>query len=355
MSFYFKKGLIFFKTLFLAVKILIVKTSSLGDVIQSLVVLNYLKQTFPHCKIDWIVKKKITSFLKAHPLVDKVIELSFSNLLKMRKKTYDYVFDLQGNTKSGFVTFICKGKEKIGYNKKSVREWPNILATKQRYFISKKQKIGDFYLGLIKTHFQDFNPFVKKSPLVKRSISKNLLEKIDPKQINIMVCPGSKWENKKVSAEALISFLQKLQKKYSCHFFLSSGSDLETKENEKISKELIQKATLLDQISIFDWQSFMSMMDIVIAMDSSSLHLCATVDIPSFSIFGPTSSLVFNPKGEKHYAIQGKCPYGQVFIKQCPKLRSCSTGACIKNLSGDDLFYSFTKWEEEQGILKKRS
>lgn len=334
-------------------KILIVKTSSLGDVIQSLIVLNYLKEKFPHCKIDWIVRRDVISFLKSHPFLDEAIELSISNLLKIRKKTYDFIFDLQGNTKSGFVTFFCKGKEKIGYAKKSVREWPNLLATDIKYDLYKGQNISDFYLGLIKAHFQDQYPFIATKSLLKTS-SKEIFNKIKPKQVNIMVCPGSKWENKKLSTDALVSFLQKIQKKYSCHFFLSTGSDQERKENEHICRKLVKEITILDRMSIASWQNFMSMMDIVIAMDSSSLHLCATVQVASFSIFGPTSSLVFKPKGDRNHFIQGVCPYGQTFVKQCPKLRTCRTGACVKDLNADQLFSSFIKWEKEQNILTSK-
>ncbi|NGX47150.1 MAG: Lipopolysaccharide heptosyltransferase 1, partial [Chlamydiae bacterium] len=98
---------------------LIVKTSSIGDVIQSFHLIDYLKKRFPKCQIDWVVEKEIAPLLHAHPELDRILEVDTrlwrKNLLKhqkaissfrklLRKKNYDALFDLQGNTKSGFIT-----------------------------------------------------------------------------------------------------------------------------------------------------------------------------------------------------------------------------------------------------------
>jgi heptosyltransferase I len=52
---------------------------------------------------------------------------------------------------------------------------------------------------------------------------------------------------------------------------------------------------------------------------------------------------VFKPSGEAHRGIQGSCPYGIKFDKLCPRLRTCSTGACIKNLTAEELFVQIEK------------
>jgi heptosyltransferase-1 len=158
-----------------------------------------------------------------------------------------------------------------------------------------------------------------------------------PLSCKIMVCPGSKWANKQLKAETLLAFLQKIEERYGAAFLLIWGDVGEKTQCQQIAQGL-KMAVLVDKLELSTWQNLMSEVDLVIAVDSSALHLCATTATPSFSIFGPTSPHVFKPLGQRHVAIQGKCPYGREFDKQCPVLRSCPTGACIKELTAEELF-----------------
>ncbi len=63
-------------------KILIVKTSSLGGIIQTFPVLNYLRERFDSLHIDWVVEEKFASLVKDHPFVDRVFSFDLSGLKK---------------------------------------------------------------------------------------------------------------------------------------------------------------------------------------------------------------------------------------------------------------------------------
>lgn len=101
-------------------RILIVKLSSLGDVIHTLPVLADIQRHFPSAQIDWVVEPSFASLLSAHPLVQRVIECPLRMWLKnhfdapsramakafwhnLRQTAYDYVFDLQGLSKSALI------------------------------------------------------------------------------------------------------------------------------------------------------------------------------------------------------------------------------------------------------------
>lgn len=336
-------------------KVLIVKTSSLGDIIQSFCVLDALKMRFPNMTIDWAVESSYFSLVASHPLVHKAISLNlkkkknlFQNLKTLREEKYDLIFDLQGNIKSGLITFLAKGKEKVGFGLKSVREWPNILATNTRFNVSKKLNIREFYLSLISLYFKTKFDFWSSCVTFKLTAQESL-------QINeivsgalekrMMVCPGSRWENKRLDKDTLIKVLKKIEAFSKVTFFLVWGNEKEKEECEEIATQL-QHVIITPPITIAMWQNLMVKMDLVLCVDSSALHLSSTTNTPSFSLFGPTSSKVFKPLGDNHLAIQGICPYGKVFDKQCPSLRSCPTGACIKSINADSIFNSI------QNLLK---
>ena len=144
--------------------ILVVKTSSLGDIIQSLSTLSLLKNFNSSISIDWIAEKPFCELLESHPLINKVIpieirkwkRLSFKSFFEihraiksLKQKKYDVLFDLQGNIKSGLITLLARAKEKVGYSFSSSAEWPNIFFTTHRYKINSKISIQFQSLDII--------------------------------------------------------------------------------------------------------------------------------------------------------------------------------------------------------------
>ncbi|NGX28207.1 MAG: Lipopolysaccharide heptosyltransferase 1 [Candidatus Anoxychlamydiales bacterium] len=353
-------------------KILIVKTSSVGDIIQAFIVLDYLHSRFKNIEIDWVVEKANLPLVNSHPQVNnaicfdmkswkkkpfkKRVRKSFFSFIKfLRKKQYDVVFDLQGNCKSGLVTFFSLANKKVGFGSKSVREWPNLLVTNKHIEVNTNINMRLQYLDIVKKYFLDEKPYeIKGCRLNISAVQKDILDKILTHKnlqtkTKIMVCPGAKWPNKQLSYESLLSFLKKVQKRLNASFLLIWGNDLEKFVANKLNLEFSSSSVIVDKLFFPVWQNLMNDVDLVFAMDSSSLHLCGTIETYSFSVFGPTRQEVFKPIGKKHFAYQGKCPYNYRFDKQCPILRSCTTGACIRSLESEDIFSAFIGWWEKKG------
>jgi heptosyltransferase-1 len=329
--------------------ILIVKTSSLGDIIQAMSVLDDLCRRFPTAQIDWVVEEKLKSIVEAHPLVSRAIGFSFKpfrwKYLKFLRQThYDLVFDLQSNTKSGLITLLARGKTKIGFGLHSVREWPNVLATNVRFEVPLTLNIRHQHLQLLSHFFQDAP--AKKIQGVRFNLAEeNTLGKylVDAPSPRIMVCPGSRWVNKQLPLASWTLLLKNIEQELKPSFFLVWGSASEKAFCEEIQRHL-SAALVVDRLSFPLWQNLMNEMDLVIAVDSAALHLAGTTKTPTFSLFGPTSSSVFKPMGEEHGSFQGSCPYKINFTKTCPKLRTCPTGACIRELEPSLIFRDFLRW-----------
>lgn len=344
--------------------ILIVKTSSLGDIVQSFDVLPYLHQKFPGVQIDWVVEASLASLVSAHPLVHQAIPLDVQGLKKswnlakfwrdlkdLRNKKYDLLFDLQKNTKSGIITAFARSPMKVGFGRKSVREWPNLLATHRKFEVSAVQNVRLQYVGLIKQFLsEERGPMMVGGVCFKIAASEQdriatiLRAKELSAKYKIMVCPGSRWPNKQLPLETMVGFLKKIEERLEVSFLFMWGDAGEKRTCEKMQQQFSQNSLVIDKLKIPVWQNLMNAMGLVIAIDSSALHLCGTTKAPSFSLFGPTAPEIFKPIGERHCAIQGACPYGQKFAKQCPKLRTCPTGTCIRGLKVDEIFDKFWDW-----------
>lgn len=119
-------------------KILLVKTSSMGDVIHNLPVVSDILAHFPEAEIDWVVEESFAGIPALHPGVGEIIPVAVRRWRKnlfsrtvlaeisafvkhVRSKTYDVVLDTQGLIKSALITRLAQGA-RCGFDRHSARE-----------------------------------------------------------------------------------------------------------------------------------------------------------------------------------------------------------------------------------------
>jgi heptosyltransferase-1 len=338
-------------------KILIVKTSSLGDIIQAFPLLSYIKALYPQARVDWVVEEPFADLLNAHPEIEKVHLIRtklwrkrflsktawrevFAFYRELRQNKYDVVFDLQGNVKSSFVTGAAHAAAKVGFGRGYAAEWPNLLVTHIKYLPPKSRNIRMDYLYLVQQYFGVDLPIDKVDVPVQFSLAAEEVKVVDsflasPQLQNrslVLVCPGSAWKNKQMAPEALAALLSRFVAKEPTRLLLLTwGNDLEREYCQFLNHQLPECSIVIDKFSLPALQRLMGHASLVIAMDSLPLHLAGTTSTPTWSLFGPSLATKYLPLGNRHKFFQGACPYGQRFDKRCPILRSCPTGACIRN------------------------
>ena len=134
-------------------RILIVKTSSLGDVIHNLPVVSDILRHFPEAVIDWVVEESFAAIPRLHPGVEEVIPVALRRWRKnlfnsatwaevgsvrhqLQLKNYDIVLDTQGLLKSALISLQAHGT-KCGYDADSAREPVAARFYERRYTVSK--------------------------------------------------------------------------------------------------------------------------------------------------------------------------------------------------------------------------
>ncbi|MDR2539498.1 MAG: glycosyltransferase family 9 protein [Chlamydiales bacterium] len=344
--------------------ILLVKISSIGDVIQTLPTLQYLRARFPEAEIDWVVEASNASLLSASSLLSNVIIVDtkawrsslgswktfFSTLKHLRSKKYDLLFDLQGNAKSACVTFLARAKKKIGFDSTHVQERINLLVTTRKIALAKTLNAQMKYLQLIQRYFNDDTIFLPQfismnlTFLEKSRLEILLANRSLKAPMRLMIAAHSRWPNKEIQVETLCSLLTHISSQYSVCFLFVYHTGSEKQQADYMVQRFKSQSLSVGELSLPLWQTLMSQMDGVICVDSAALHLCATTNTPSFSIFGPSLAERYRPIGLQHVSVQGSCPYKIRFWSRCPFLRKCRTGACLKNLDSHDLIKSCSGW-----------
>jgi lipopolysaccharide heptosyltransferase I len=103
--------------------VLIVKLSSLGDVIHTLPAAQAIRAAWPHCRLGWVVETDQASLLHRQPFLDEVVEWDRRRwgswpgfLRRLRRTRWDVAIDFQGLFRSGLVTFLSGASRRVGYS-----------------------------------------------------------------------------------------------------------------------------------------------------------------------------------------------------------------------------------------------
>jgi heptosyltransferase-1 len=320
------------------VKILIVKLSALGDVVQTLPSLTLLKKSFPDSQIDWVVDKRNAEILEGHPYINKLLIFykndlfSFKNLKnflkELREDEYDAVIDYQGLFKSGIITGFAKAKYKIGfsnhregspffYNVKLPPYDKNLHAVKRYIFLTKKtiEKLGA----------QVFNNEDIPKPIFSQEIYNGELNFI--KKPYLVFIPSARWETKwwlYSHWERLIELCKELVKDFDI-FITGSPSELKLKSwAEEMEKKFSYVYSLVGKLSLKELAILIRRSKAVVSVDTGPMHIASAFEKPTVALFGPTSEKRTGPWAGKFKILRSALPCSPCFKKKCKEWKCMS-------------------------------
>ena len=282
-------------------KIAIVKLSALGDIVHAMAALQFMKQTLPESRIDWIVEEGFAGVLENNPHINAILCVNlkalktdkftfFSELKKLRKyaqNNYDMVIDTQGLIKSAIVSRILGPN--MGFDRKSIRESVAASLYKRSFFVPYKENVIHRNLDLI-------------ASALKTTFEKDLLDKKEPflffldtdkektasflrdDQKTVIYILGSSWESKIYPKEKFVEIIAALNGNH----LLVWGNDEEYASAQYVSEN--SSARIVPRLNLNELKALISSADLVIGADSGPTHFAWAMNRPSITIFGPTPS-----------------------------------------------------------------
>jgi len=277
-------------------KVAIVRLSALGDIVNSAVVLQFIKSAYPHVQIEWISEEVFAPLLLCSKDLDKVHTLnikkvkkekSFSllkeNINKLRNlDEFDLIIDMQGLIKSAIVSRII-GKKTHGFDSESTRESFAAFFYKTSSHISYESgvvKRNCFVVSDALAFEINDTMILNKKPIFE--VSQNFDLQKEKKNIALVI--GASWGSKIYPKEQLLKVCNALAE----DIYIIWGNDAEKEDAEWIS-ERCDYALLAPKLSLSELVSFISSMDLVIGNDTGPTHLAWAQNIPSITLFGPTT------------------------------------------------------------------
>ena len=276
-------------------KIAIIKLSSLGDIVHSMVVLQFIKKHYPASEIDWIIEKRFQGVLENNPHINQIhtinlnaakkqrsLKLLFKELIQVKKYgKYDLVIDLQGLIKSAIITKFISSRKIVGFDKNSIRER---LAS---YFYNQKVAIGydkntiERYVKLIS---EALKIKITKDNLTNKELylfSKSKL--LIPQTPYIVFIIGSTWKSRIYPKEKYTQVANAIKK--DCIVVWGNEKEKEIAEWMRNKSKYIQ---VMPKLSLDDLKRVISHASLLIGNDTGPSHMAWALNRPSITLFGPT-------------------------------------------------------------------
>lgn len=326
---------------------LIIRLSSLGDIIHTLPAFSALRKNFPEAKISWVVEEKGKEILDFVPGIDKVIIAhtagwrintkrfwaEISSLKKELKNKNQAALDFQGLLKSGFIAFLSKAEKRIGFHRKNLREpLASLFYTESLeeipediHVIRKNLKLLT-RLGIHEDKLEF--PIVLPAELSETVKSKLRELGYDEGKKLIILNTGAAWETKRWFPEKWVSFIERIRNDQT-FLLLLWGND----EEKELASQVSEK-TRIPLSPLFSLKEVMALIkesSLLVSGDTFALQVACAFSRPVVGIFGPT-----NPQRNGPFRSQDRVAFHRLSCSYCYK-RNCSSLECLKKITPEEV------------------
>lgn len=315
-------------------KVLIIRLSSLGDIILTTPLIRTLKKKYPHCKIDFLLKAEYSDLLKNNPNINKIIPYSKEKIASFNDsitnsfnlRDYDLIIDLHNNLRSRRITSKLKIRTER-FKKYSFRKF--LLVKTKINLMKNLPSIPVRYAETVGIDLEDtrVEVYSDKEPNTKLVGLKNL----------IGICPGAKHFTKRYPIDYQIQLCKMLiEKKYNVVVF---GGNIDKEICNEITSEVPKVINLQNNDDILQTISDMRLCDIIICNDSGLMHAASSLNKKLITIFGSTvKEFGFMPYNSDTIVLENEnisCrPCSHIGRSSCPK----SHFKCMKEIKPEIVF-----------------
>lgn len=276
-------------------KILVIQTAFIGDLVMSTPIFRALHELYPDAEIHALTIPASAIILKHSPFVKKVILFNkrkdlgskitsfFSVVNQLRAEKYDIAVSIQHSITSSLLMLIAGIKIRIG-NQRQKFLTHQITIPKG---LHNRQRVLSLLGALSDRKFsEETEIFLSEEEL---EVARGIIEKHGkPTAKIIVIAPGSVRKTKKWQAESYSQLAKMLVNKGMDVYFIG-GSDEKSECAEIIAKsECPDIPNLAGELNLLESAALISLSDLLICNDSSPLHLANAVKTDVFAFFGPT-------------------------------------------------------------------
>lgn len=364
----------------MSMNLLIVKPSSMGDVIHTLPAAQALKRAHPDGRLGWVVEQAHAPLLARQPFLDEVIVWERSQwrtwgsfAKKLRQGGWNLAIDFQGLWRSGFITWLSGAKRRIGYApSRELAHWFYTdrvhLATMDRHAVDRNLDLaavaGAVWPGLPKVR-----PYLSGMPPVSSQPAGPELFPLFPSEADHVAVEGWLARHEfQPGSHRLVVFNPHCRKPANCwppdHFTelarrlldlpnfcvaLSGGPGTQAL-CDRITSPLGEKVWRADgQFGLLATAALLKHAAAVITGDTGPMHIAVAVGAPVVALFGPANPLRTGPYASDAFVLNKYIECSPCFGRNCP-LRY-DPPKCMAAITPEEVYHTVLKVVERENLL----
>ena len=319
-------------------RVLIIKTSSLGDIVHTLPAITEAKKACPHIQFDWLVDESFQEIPMWHPAIYRVIPIPLRRwrkqwfkawrqgelapmLKKIREVSYDLIIDAQGLCKSTLLALVCRGK-RVGLSFSSAREPVASVFYQQKITVPNYKKAHAIQRArILFAKIFGYAPPEKAFKNFKQNIDYGLGKMdLSASGLNIqkpycVFLHGTTWASK-FWPESYWIELTKALKALGFETYLPWGNALEYAAAERIKADA-PYVHILPKSGLGELASILASATAVVSVDTGLGHLSAALGVPTIALFGSTDPRLTSPIGQHQETLSAVFPCAPCLSRTC--------------------------------------
>lgn len=327
-------------------KILILKPSSLGDVVQALPVLRMLKRHWPASEVHWWIDSALNPLLEADRDLSGTILFHrrrwvaprywpevIRSVRHIRRLAFDWVIDLQALARSGLLAWLARGRVTVGLD--DWREGASALYDVRVPRPSPHTHAVDWYLEVLRVLGTPVNWDIEWLPA--RPAAAAAVEQKWPADGHLWLTlqPGARWPTKCWPVEHYVNLAGRLAAALPQARLAVLGGRADAELGRQISQGAPGRCLdLTGQTTLPEMVEWLRRSELLICNDSGPMHVAAALGKPVVAMFGPTDPRRTGPYGQLDRVLQLKLPCVPCLRKQCGQAKRLE---CLRAISPEQV------------------
>jgi ADP-heptose:LPS heptosyltransferase len=306
-------------------KILIIRLSSIGDIVLTFPVVAAIKSYFPGCQIDYVTKKQFATLLEACPGINQAYYFD-NSLAQLRQqldfKQYNAVFDLHHNLRTRLLLFASAAPV-YRFPKSNIQKW---LLTQFKLRPKQRTHVVERYLAPLREFVHDWKPlhapYQYKIPITAQfDVEKRY--SLKPKTY-VAIAIGAQFATKRMPTDLLIELIGKMTLPI---VLLGGKEDLQTAQLIIENCPQNELVSAVGQTSIHESAWLVQNAKALLTHDTGLMHIGASFELPIHVIWGNTTRdfgmypYRLEQEDVFHYEVADLAcrPCSKIGHQQCPK------------------------------------
>jgi lipopolysaccharide heptosyltransferase I len=316
--------------------ILLVKLSSIGDVVHSLPVAAALRRRYPDARIAWAVAPPAADLVAGNPHLTETLvvggrargEEGVSSVpppgaplalrRALRARAFDLALDLQGLLKSAFIAYLSGARDRVGF--RNHQEGAFLLNNHAIVPDRRDVHAVEAYLGFARALGAPAEPldFTIASSEADRHAADLLLG--GATDLAALV-PGARWPSKRWPAHGFAAVADALGAEFGCTCVVLGSGGERSLADQVVARARRPVVSLAGRTSLRQLCEVLRRCRVTIANDTGPMHISAAVGTPTVAIFGPTDPTRLRPYGEGHSVVSAPPPCAPCRRRNCQPRR----------------------------------